>query len=266
MPMKIPLKEVLDAGKTAFGVWNTIPGASIVRTIASTPGISWVLVDAEHGHINDTHLYTHITAISAAGRSPLVRVPEASAWWAKRALDAGAHGLMVPLLRTAADARDAVASVQYPPKGIRGFGPMYTHHAFGEDCTPQEYKEGAGDLLVLAQIETKEAVANLEEIAQVEGLGVLFIGPFDLSLNLGVDFGSSAHEDAIQKVLEVSHKYGKKAAIYCTNGDQARVRAGQGFDIISIATDVDVLSQGYAAHISSATGANVNVGSGYSAK
>ncbi|KAH8111412.1 Phosphoenolpyruvate/pyruvate domain-containing protein [Phellopilus nigrolimitatus] len=257
MPMKIPLKEVLDAGKTAFGVWNTIPGASIVRTIASTPGISWVLVDAEHGHINDTHLYTHITAISAAGRSPLVRVPEASAWWAKRALDAGAHGLMVPLLRTAADARDAVASVQYPPKGIRGFGPMYTHHVWGG-------LHAAG--LVLAQIETKEAVANLEEIAQVEGLGVLFIGPFDLSLNLGVDFGSSAHEDAIQKVLEVSHKYGKKAAIYCTNGDQARVRAGQGFDIISIATDVDVLSQGYAAHISSATGADVNVGSGYSAK
>ncbi|KAI5120420.1 hypothetical protein M0805_006920 [Coniferiporia weirii] len=266
MPMKIPLKEAFAAGKTAFGAWNTIPGASTVRTIASTPGISWVLIDAEHGRINDTELYTHATAISAAGRSPIVRVPVDSGWWAKRALDAGAHGLMVPLLRDAAGAREVVASARYPPVGNRGFGPMYTHHAFGESCTPEEYREGSKDLVVLAQIETKEAVANLDEIAQVEGLDVLFIGPYDLSLNLGVAFGSDAHEDAIQKVLQFSHKYGKKAAIYCTNGDQARVRAEQGFDMISIATDVDILSQGYAAHISSATGANVAVGSGYSAK
>ncbi|THH10443.1 hypothetical protein EW145_g1341 [Phellinidium pouzarii] len=251
MPMKIPLKEAFVAGKTAFGVWNTIPGASVVRTMASTPGISWVLIDAEHGHINDTLIYTHATAISAAGRSPLVRIPDASAWWAKRALDAGAHGLMVPLLRDAAGTREVVASARYPPIGTRGFGPMYTHHAFGDDCTPQEYKEGAQDVFVLAQIETKEAVANIDEIAQVEGLDVLFIGPFDLSLNLGVAFGSDAHDDAIKK---------------STNGDQARVRAEQGFDMISIATDVDVLSQGYAAHISSATGSNVAARSGYSAK
>lgn len=264
--MKIPLKEAFAAGKTAFGAWGTIPGAGAARTVASTPGLSWVAVDAEHGQINDTHLYTHTTTISAAGRSPIVRVPDSSAWWAKRALDAGAHGLMVPLLKNAQDAKDIVRNCKYPPIGERGFGPMYTHHAFGETCTTEEYKAGAGDLFVLGQIETKEAVANLEEIAQVEGLDILFIGPFDLALNLGVNFGGDAHEEAIQKVLTISHKYGKKAAIYCTNGDQARHRAEQGFDMISVATDVDVLAQTYAAYMRAATGQSTQVGSGYSTK
>lgn len=85
--------------------------------------------------------------MSAAGRSPIVRIPDASAWWAKRALDAGAHGLMVPLLRDAAGVREVVASARYPPVGNRGFGPMYTHHAFGADCTPEEYKQGANDIV-----------------------------------------------------------------------------------------------------------------------
>ncbi|KAL5504802.1 hypothetical protein ACEPAH_7465 [Sanghuangporus vaninii] len=266
MVMRIPLKEVFAAGKTAFGAWNTIAGAGVVRTIASTPGLSWVAVDAEHGQINDTQIYTHTTSISAAGRSAIVRVPEASAWWAKRALDAGAHGLMVPLIKNAEEAKEVVRSCKYPPLGNRGFGPMYTHHAFGEDCTSEEYKSGAADLFVIIQIETKEAVQNLEEIAAVEGVDILFIGPFDLALNLDVSFGSDGHEDAIQKVLSVSHKYGKKAAIYCTNGDQSRLRAEQGFDMISIATDVDVLAQTYASYMTSATGQNVSVGSGYSTK
>lgn len=76
-----------------------------------------------------------------------MRIPDANAWWAKRALDAGAHGVMVPLLRDAASVRETVASMKYPPHGIRGFGPMYTHHAFGPDCTSEEYKAGANDLV-----------------------------------------------------------------------------------------------------------------------
>jgi len=272
MSMITPLRDALTAGKTAYGVWNTLPGTAVVRTIAGTPGISWVLIDAEHGQLNDTHIYTHALAVASAGVSPLVRLPvdDGSGWWTKRALDAGAHGIMVPLVHDAARARAVVAQAKYPPRGIRGFGPMFTHTTFGPACTAVEYKAGADDkLLVIIQIESKQAVDNLEEIAQVEGLDVLFIGPFDLSLSLGVAFGSDAHNDAIAKVLSVSHKHGKKVAIYCTNGEQARIRAAQGFDMISVATDFEILAQSLAEHVATASNANPEtlkaVGGGYKA-
>ena len=89
-----------------------------------------------------------------------MRIPDANAWWAKRALDAGAHGVMVPLLRDAASVRETVASMKYPPHGIRGFGPMYTHHAFGENCTPDEYRAGAGDLVRYELIPHSTEVAD----------------------------------------------------------------------------------------------------------
>ena len=88
-------------------------------------------------------------------------MPDASAWWTKRALDAGAHGVMFPLLRDAAGTREVVASAKYPPSGFRGFGPMYTHHAFGENCTPEEYKAGAGDLVSYRLIIVPVAFAKL---------------------------------------------------------------------------------------------------------
>jgi len=197
-----------------------------------------------------------------------VRIPAAEAWWVKRVLDSGAHGVMVPLLQNAAQVREVVSWARYPPKGIRGFGPMYTHHAFGGTCTPEEYRKGADDVLVIVQIESKESIDNLEEIAQVDGLDVLFIGPFDLSLSLGVPFGGEAHQSAIARVLEVSHKYGKKAAIYCNDGAQAQIRAKEGFDMISVATDVDMIAKGFAGQVAAASGdaGGSTVGSGYNAK
>ncbi|KLO09963.1 Phosphoenolpyruvate/pyruvate domain-containing protein [Schizopora paradoxa] len=278
MPMLTPLRNILYAAassskakKPAFGIWNTIASVPVVTTMARTPGISWIVIDAEHGQLNDTHIFTHSALISAAGGgnavSPLVRIPVAEAWWVKRVLDSGAHGVMVPLVQNAAQVREVVSWTRYPPKGIRGFGPMYTHHTFGGTCTAEEYKNGADNVLVIVQIENKESVDNLEEIAQVDGLDVLFIGPFDLSLSLGVPFGGEAHQSAIARVLEVSHKYGKKAAIYCVDGAQAEIRAKEGFDMISVATDVDMIAKGFANQVAIASGdAGGNpVGSGYNA-
>jgi len=279
MPMLTPIRNLLyssvsgQSKKVAFGIWNTIASAPVVATIARTPGISWIMIDAEHGQLNDTHIFTHSALISGVGSSgggvsPLVRIPAAEAWWVKRALDSGAHGVMVPLLKSAAEVRDVVSWARYPPKGTRGFGPMYTHLAFGGACSAEEYRKGADDVLVIIQIENKDAMDNLEEIAHVEGLDVLFIGPYDLSLSLGVPFGGDAHQEAIVRVREVAHKYGKKAAIYCSNGAQARVRAQEGFDMISVATDVDVLAKGFAGHLATALGSESgeeSVGSGYSA-
>ncbi|TDL16062.1 Phosphoenolpyruvate/pyruvate domain-containing protein [Rickenella mellea] len=103
-----PLRNELQAGKTASGVWNTLPGTALVRTIASTPGISWVVIDAEHGQLNDTNIYEHATAIASQGISPIVRIPVDDAWWIK------------PVVRAS----------KYPPIGIRGFGPVKSH----DDC------------------------------------------------------------------------------------------------------------------------------------
>jgi len=131
--MKLPALSLLRAQKPTFGAWSTLPGTALARLIASTPGLSFVLVDAEHGRFNDTDLYDHANAIFQMGASPLVRVPIGLDWWIKRALDSGAHGLMAPLVHDATAAREIVSAFQYAPKGVRGFGPMLTHHSFG--CT-----------------------------------------------------------------------------------------------------------------------------------
>ncbi|TDL13200.1 Phosphoenolpyruvate/pyruvate domain-containing protein, partial [Rickenella mellea] len=123
-----PLRNELQAGKTASGVWNTLPGTALVRTIASTPGISWVLIDAEHGQLNDTNIYEHATATASRGISPIVRIPVDDGWWIKSALDSGAHGVVIPLAHNAPTFRAVVRASKYPPIGIRGFGPMKSHH------------------------------------------------------------------------------------------------------------------------------------------
>ncbi|KAB8291385.1 hypothetical protein EYC80_010062 [Monilinia laxa] len=215
------LRKVMVEGKeAAMGCWQMIPGANVARTLART-GVDWVLVDCEHGNIDDAAMHDAVPAIAACGVSPIVRIPDNQGWMVKRALDSGAHGVLVPLLYTA--------------EGAEQLYPNY--------CTNRK---------------TKEAVENVNAIAAVPGIDVLFVGPFDLGNNIGHPVVAGVmHENlhsTIAKVLKAANSAGKKAGIFCTSGEQAKGYADQGFHMISVITDMHILPQSVMAAVNKAKG------------
>ncbi|KAK2696101.1 hypothetical protein QWA68_006191 [Fusarium oxysporum] len=214
------LRTALLEGKKAFGAWQMLPGANVSRVLARS-GVDWVLVDCEHGNLDDGAMHDAVPAIAALGVSPIVRLPDMQGWMVKRALDSGAHGIVVPLLRTPEEARQLVQSAKFPPLGRRGFGSPIAPERFHPEPSFSEYLQQANDsLLTIVQIETKEALESIDEIAAVDGIDVLFIGPFDLGNALGhpIIEGVMATElkDAIAKILAAGQKAGKKTGVYCT--------------------------------------------------
>ncbi|KEY65184.1 hypothetical protein S7711_08292 [Stachybotrys chartarum IBT 7711] len=244
------LKVAFAEGRQSLGLWQMIPGANVSRVLART-GVDWVLVDCEHGNLDGGRspygaMHDAVPAIAALGVSPIVRLPDMQAYMVKRALDSGAHGILVPLLRTAEEARQLVQAAKFPPWGRRGFGSPIAMERFNPVPTFTDYLQQANDaLLTMVQIETREALDAVDEIAAVDGIDVLFIGPFDLGNNIGHPIlnGVVDHElkDAIAKISAAAKKAGKKSGIFSTGGDQAKVFADQGFDMISVATDYTAL-------------------------
>lgn len=239
------LRKALGSGSgISFGAWQMLPGENLSRIIARA-GYDWVCVDCEHGNIADQQMHQSVAAIASCGASPVVRIPANEAWMVKRALDSGAHGIIVPLLYTAEDARKLVQSAKFPPLGQRGYGSPFSMGPFGNPSGP-EYLQHANDALVtIVQIETKEALENVKEIANVEGIDVLLVGPYDLGNNLRHPIITGEPDDelkiAIGTIREAAAAVGKKAGIYCTSGDQARKYADQGFHMISVVADMVAL-------------------------
>ncbi|KAJ4045216.1 hypothetical protein NW756_009680 [Fusarium oxysporum] len=226
----------------SMGLWQMVPGANVSRALARVPGVDWVVIDCEHGNLDDSAMHEAVPAVAAAGASPIVRIPGMESWMIKRALDSGAHGILVPLLRTAQEAREIVKAAKFPPQGTRGFGSPYAMERFSPMPTMTEYLQQANSsLLTVVQIETQEALNNLDEIAAVDGVDILFVGPFDLGNNIGhpilQGIVKPELQEAVARVLEVSHRFGKKCGIYSTSGKQAREYSKAGFDMIHVATD-----------------------------
>ncbi|PNP43734.1 hypothetical protein TGAMA5MH_04015 [Trichoderma gamsii] len=257
------LKALFDADKPAFGGWQMIPGAAPARILAQS-GVDWVLVDCEHGSLDDHAMHESVPAIAALGVSPIVRIPGMEPWMVKRALDSGAHGILVPLLRTVKEAEDLVQAAKFPPAGKRGFGSPYSAKQFGPTISSLDYLNGANEnVLTMVQIETKEALEAVDEIAAVKGVDVLFVGPFDLgkmfpkgllqrasAVNhkrqiIGINIGHRVSEagipqelnDAISKVQVAAKKAGKKSGIYTFSGAHAKQCQQQGFDMVHVVTD-----------------------------
>ncbi|OAL38856.1 hypothetical protein AYO20_02062 [Fonsecaea nubica] len=241
------LRKALFTGSgLSFGAWQMLPGSHLSRAMARC-GFDWICIDCEHGNITDNEMHDSVHAVASVGVSPIVRIPANEGWMVKRALDAGAHGIIVPLLYTVQDAKRLVESAKFPPRGKRGFGSPFSMGAFDNqgNLSAFEYMNTANDnLLTIAQIETKEAFECVEEIARVDGVDVLFIGLFDLSNNLGYSLqGGFPPEmtEAVARILKAAKDAGKKAGIYCPSGEPARQYADQGFHMISAATDATAL-------------------------
>ncbi|KAJ7136738.1 Pyruvate/Phosphoenolpyruvate kinase-like domain-containing protein, partial [Mycena epipterygia] len=253
------LSKAFKTHKPAFGVWLTSPGFFHARTVAQASSkVSWILIDCDQGLASGIPVLSEsIAAIhSANGPSALVRIQAAGGSSNTRreimhALDAGARGVLVPMISTAAQAQDLVAYVRFLPLGRGGPNSSLMHRSRG---TALHYLADANDtVVVMTQIETTEGLANVKEIAEVDGLDVIFIGPCDLSMALGYPARSPDPHLEVEKTtkystsgtkgrkemvrffvpVEKSSLVSKYSGIYCIAGFQAAQRAAQGFDMVS---------------------------------
>ncbi|MCJ1457135.1 hypothetical protein MMC28_007502 [Mycoblastus sanguinarius] len=201
-------------------------------------------------------MHEAVAAIAACGVSPLVRIAANEGWMVKT------HGIIVPLLYTADDARRLVQSAKFPPVGNRGFGSPFPMEKFGGP-TQTEYLQQANDALVtIVQIETREALDNVDAIAKVPGIDVLFVGPFDLGNNIGHSIldGKMHNElkEAIGKIKRAAEENQKRSGIYATSGDQAREFADQGFNMVSVVADMVALPAYMTSALTAAKGSYVH--------
>jgi 4-hydroxy-2-oxoheptanedioate aldolase len=220
----------------------TVPNVDTALALANA-GFDFLWIEMEHGPITLESLREILLATRGAKAVPLTRVPANEVWLAKRVLDAGSLGVVFPFTSTRELAERAVASCRYPPLGVRGFGPALAMSRYGMGGA--EYVEFANEnVVVVVIIETKEAVENIEAIASVPGIGVLFVGVNDLSYSMGVGGRTRDPlvEQALAKVLEAGRRHGLPVG-YPT-GDPAEInrRIAQGFRFFQASSDVGLLA------------------------
>jgi 4-hydroxy-2-oxoheptanedioate aldolase len=217
--------------------WLSISNGFTAEVMARQ-GFDALNVDMQHGLTDMSNLWPMLQAISQTDTVPVVRVPWNDPATIMKALDFGAYGIIVPLINTAEDAAKAVAACRYPPVGMRSSGPVRAVHYGGAD-----YQTKANDeIVVLAMIETKEGLANLDAICATPGLDGVYIGPADLSYALGLPPGpdkkDAIHLEACDRIRDAAHKHGIKACMHCASAAFAAGAVKRGFDLIMLTSDL----------------------------
>lgn len=237
--MKLPpdfRKRVL-AREWLIGTFLNL-GSPMTVELAGLCGFDWLLIDHEHGPGGQDTLLHQLHAASATPAFPIVRIAVNETARFKRVLDMGALGVMVPWVSTEADAKAAVQAMRYPPRGIRGVAKFNRGAGFGGDF--DEYYAHAHERLVTAiQIETPEAIRNIDAIAAVDGADVLFVGPTDLSYNMGIpdQLSSDTFKEALKKVSDSAKKHGKAAGILVHDSKLIPMLRDLGFTFASLGSD-----------------------------
>lgn len=234
------LRELFAARKTAVGGWLAI-NSPYSAEVMGHAGFDAVVVDLQHGPLYLDAAVPMLQALSSTAATPMARCSAYNFGEINKLLDAGAYGIVCPMIDTADDARAFVAACRYPPKGRRSFGPTRGFMYGGPD-----YFTHANDTIVTyAMVETPEGMQNLEAICAVEGLDGIFIGPSDLSLALGVEptpkWLESPLSDALAKILAATRAAGKMAGIFCSSNDFAVHAKKMGFDFIIQSNDAALL-------------------------
>ncbi|MCO5080263.1 MAG: aldolase/citrate lyase family protein [Rhizobiaceae bacterium] len=245
-----PLKAALKAGDAHIGIWCSLGSALTTEVIAGS-GAGWILIDGEH---SPNHLLTIMSQLQVAAAFPceaVVRLPSDDANLIKQAMDIGARSLMVPNVRTAGQARAIVAAMTYAPGGIRGFSVGHRANAFGRI---RDYHANARVQQLLAvQIEDEMGVANAAEIAAVDSVDVLFVGPGDLSTNMrAMGNPNAGHvQKAITSVREAAASMGKASGILAPVKADADRYLADGFTMVAVGSDLGLLARGSDALIAS---------------
>jgi 2-dehydro-3-deoxyglucarate aldolase len=236
----ITLKTKLKNNELTIGSWITIGHPSVIEVL-SNAGFDWLTIDMEHTSIDYTMTQTLIGTIQSHGMSALVRVSKNDEVYIKRVLDAGADGVIVPMINSADDAKKAVEYVKYPPEGKRGVG-LYRAQKFGLNNGFENYKKWLKEsAVIIAQIEHIDAVNNIEEIISTPGIDGVIIGPYDLSGSLGVpgEFDDPRVINALIKVEQACKERNFAMGFHVIEPDsiQVKQRIKSGYSFIAFSTD-----------------------------
>ncbi len=235
-----PLKSGLRERSLQIGLWSSLC-SNMVAEILSYVGADWVLFDMEHAPGDLPVLVTQLQAMNGSASTPVVRPPWNEPVILKQILDAGAHNFIIPFVQDAEEARRAVASVRYPPQGIRGVaaGARGSHYGFEKD-----YWHNINDLIsVIVQVETAEAVGKLDEICEVDGVDCAFIGPNDLAASMGhlMNAGCDEVQAMMAEVPGICAKHGKAAGTLAVNSSDAKRYIEMGYSFVGLGSDIGLL-------------------------
>ena len=242
--------KILDKirnGQPARGVWLGIPSVHSVRLLARLP-LDWMIIDMEHSPTSLDTMVNMVAAVTEAnGPQPVVRLSQASAENIKSALDAGAAGIIAPMINTGEAAAQVVSWAKLPPFGSRSFGSSYAGLPWGQTAA-ENVKSSNEQIMAAVQVENKLALDNLDDIFSTPHLDMVLVGPLDLSLSLGIDFFSGESspllDEALESILAASSKHNVPLGIYCPSAEVARQRIEQGFLFVNVTMDTTALVEG----------------------
>ncbi len=235
------VRQKIRSGQNSFGLFMGM-GSTLTAELLAHAGCEWLVVEMEHNGLDMAEVEQILMAMNGTDAVPMVRIPSADPVFIQRSLDIGALGIAVPMVKTAAEAEAIVQASRYPPHGRRSFGPLRASHY---TIDYEDYFDKANDnILILLILETAEAVENLEEIANVPGIDVLYIGAFDLCLSLGLNpFDMPLPE--IDRVIEHAQRVAERCDVALGIGsgspEELRLRAAQGFTFLGYGPDYQLL-------------------------
>lgn len=234
------LRHLLREGKPILNAWLSIPSGYLAEGVGHQ-GFDAVTVDLQHGMIGYETAITMFQAISSTPAIPLVRPPSRAPEEIMHLLDAGAYGVICPMISTQGEAKDLVSACRYPPQGSRSFGP-----ARGKLYGGNDYFDAANDeVMVIPMIETAEALDNLNDILAVDGVDMIYVGPNDLALDLGERPGAELQNGktakAISHILARAKAARVPTGIFCGDGALAKRRMAEGFDLVTPNNDFNTL-------------------------
>jgi 4-hydroxy-2-oxoheptanedioate aldolase len=238
------VKQAWREGKATFGAWLSIPSAFSAEVMAHQ-GFDWLCIDMQHGVIDYQAAVTMLQAISTTDTIPFARVPWNEPGIIGKALDAGAYGVIVPLVNTVEQAQAAVSACRYAPEGARSFGPTRAAYYAGADYAANANRE----IACIPMIETKTAVDHLDDILSVPGIDAVYVGPADLSLTLGLPpapiHDDPAFEQARLAIAEGCRNHGIVAGMHA-NAALAPKHLEAGYRMITVSSDVAAMAGGAA--------------------
>ena len=243
--MELPInrfKQGLASGNTQYGLWLGIPDNTAAE-ISATAGFDWLLIDQEHAAFDLNSILRHLQVLAAYSVAPVVRPAHGDVTLLKKLLDIGAQSLLVPMVEDAQQAEQLASVVRYPPTGSRGIGTSMARAARWNQV-PGYLQHANDEICLIVQVESGPAMANLDDILQVEGIDGVFIGPSDLSASMG-HIGNPGHpevvaviEDGIQRIAQA----GRYAGILCSDKDKVAHYERLGASFIGLGADTTLLA------------------------
>lgn len=253
---KDSLRKIVTARRLAYGAWCMIPSA-FVGEVLSASGCDWLCVDLQHGLLSEDVMRLIVQAAAIRNTPVMVRVGWNEPGAIMRALDAGAEGVIVPMVNSPSEARNAVSACRYPPMGYRSWGPLRSTMARA-DFSP---RVGNDQTVCLVMVETIEAVASLGEILDIEGIDGIFTGPTDLSISQsGSPDGvgrSVEHLGLMERIATETVERGLVAGTTCRHPEDVVRWQGMGYTLLALSSDAAVLSRGMSAELAAARATQV---------